>query len=105
MQKLQLIGLKERNWPRNECIGHVLALRSRWAKLAMAGCRFFFRLVLGFYIASLYCAVSAALMILLYRGPVKELRENGSVKFSLNRSEVLLTLTASLAWGFSTRAM
>ena len=54
----------------------------------------------AFYIASLYCAVSAALMILLYRGPVKELRENGSVKFSLNRSEFLLTLTASLAWGF-----
>ena len=36
----------------------------------------------AFYIASLYCAVSAALMILLYCGPVKELRDNGSVKFS-----------------------
>ncbi|MEC7388476.1 MAG: MFS transporter, partial [Pseudomonadota bacterium] len=54
----------------------------------------------AFYIASLYCAVSAALMILLYCGPVKELRDNGSVKFSLNKSELILTLTASLAWGF-----
>ena len=65
----------------------------------MGGCRLF-RLALGFYIASLYCAVSAALMILLYCGPVKELRDNGSVKFSLNKSELILTLTASLAWGF-----
>ena len=54
----------------------------------------------AFYIASLYCAASAALMTLLYRVPVKELRENRSVKFSLNKSELLLTLTASLAWGF-----
>ena len=39
-------------------------------------------------------------MILLYCEPVKDLRENVSVKFSLTKSELLLTLTASLAWGF-----
>ena len=54
----------------------------------------------AFYVASLYCAVSAALISLLYRGPAKERRIRGSFTFSLSRVEVLLTVTASLAWGF-----
>ena len=54
----------------------------------------------AFYVASLYCAVSAALISLLYRGPTKERRIRGSFTFSLSRVEVLLTVTASLAWGF-----
>ena len=53
----------------------------------------------AFFIASLYCGVSAALIILLYRGPKKEPQAKSSFTFSLNRAEVLLTLIASLAWG------
>ena len=55
---------------------------------------------LAFYTASLYCGLGAALIISLYRTPKQVVSAKNSFKFSLSKPEILLTLTASMAWGF-----
>ena len=55
---------------------------------------------LAFYTASLYCGLGKTLIISLYRTPKQVVSAKNSFKFSLSKPEILLTLTASMAWGF-----
>ena len=56
----------------------------------------------AFIVAAIYCAISALLIILLYRAPssITLAKSKSKFEFRFSRDEFLLTFLASLAWGF-----
>mgnify|MGYP001180047545 FL=1 len=55
---------------------------------------------LAFFVASVYCAMSALLIVLFYQPPSKMKSTITEFYFRLTRNEILLTVVASSAWGF-----
>ncbi len=54
----------------------------------------------AFIVAAIYCAISALLIIMLYKAPSGITRTKPKFKLRLSRDEFLLTVVASMAWGF-----
>jgi MFS family permease len=54
----------------------------------------------AFIVASLYCLIGALLVMFFYRDAPARTKPNGGFKFTLNRNEVMLTVTASAVWAF-----
>lgn len=53
----------------------------------------------AFITASVYCAVSAVLVMIFCRDVPGAAKQTGGLRFSMNRTEVALTLIASTVWG------
>ena len=53
---------------------------------------------LAFVIASIYCVISALLVIIICREVTGAVKQTGGFRFTLNRNEIFLTVVASLVW-------
>jgi predicted MFS family arabinose efflux permease len=53
---------------------------------------------LAFVIASIYCVISALLVIFICREIAGAVKQTGGFRFTLNRNEIFLTVLASLVW-------
>ena len=53
---------------------------------------------LAFVIASIYCVISALLVIFICREVTGVVKQTGGFRFTLNRNEIFLTVVASLVW-------
>ena len=52
----------------------------------------------AFVVAAAYCVVGAALVLFIYRPPAQPSQAQGTIAIGLPRSELVLTLIASLVW-------